>query len=1076
MATTIPLVEKSKPISSCTRHQQYLGFETEVEFISAVLNGDLKILTEKINKDNVNTATSTGIMPLHFAVVAGRIEVLDFFMSLGASLKERIQLPAAFVCNCAFPYKYACRDKDTPLMTAIRNNLFKILKHFEEKYQFNLEQLNNASHDLSCLADSNFEMVHYVLQKTAKTDEERKKIVEKQDAEGKNLFLHGSTRKHLQYYLETLKVDVNQVSKYGKTILHYLWCFNARREVIKYLFETYLKTQEEKETLLNKKDNYGDTGFFGFSWVDFVFEDVRDDLEGSEEPNTGFTMLRYFIEELKVSPHLKASDGETILHSVTAHDSLETVQYLLEVFAKTDEERRTLLNAEDNYGRTAFHYSRHAPKVLHYYFKYIDNGLIDILQQDAEGDTILHLNSYNWEETSNPIESLLITYPKTKEQNEKITALLVKQDNDGNPPFIAAALHGDHALDIIKKFLATGKIDINQKNKKGQTILDVICDEIYEPKVVLDIIKYLFEEYKMTALQKTAILSAMPGSNPPSFLISEWDDLTTFRYFVEILKINIEQVFNNRTVFGYSVYNGCINIARYLLNIGARKPKDHSSYLQMINPKEGGYDEEFLSMLSAADEMWRIVEAGSFTIPQQITPLLEAGASVNQKDGSGSTPLHILAAQGKEQVVEFFLENGADPFLKDDNGATPFDLATAHRNITVIFLVHELKKKLTLNLNNKEEMERHKKDIEDSIKNIFILVEKTKDLQEKDKLYLALGRKFKELQLPDEAKKAFLKVSFSSHDSYRLAKGELAEFPVLELDETGKPLSQTKSNLSLDDTEQVEKEERLRDEKLIEQLTLLSKAGLDAAHLHPRDTSMLRTRTLNHFLGISTLTLTATTAAATTAAATTSAATLPASYPDYCTPEGIMFLIKTHARVLKENNHLLHEKKTMAEEMSVANSTIQKLTHNLAKKEGQIEGQEKVLTSILAKMDSLTKNSDPNASPNSDSVTPRKPHHGKKRKKVNEETTVVEPTLTLSSQQKPKAASSSSSAALATTAAAGTVTTAATALTFVAPVASKALGGDAPTTLLMGDSAAGNSGDSDVLERSAKHPKISNKH
>jgi ankyrin repeat protein len=48
-----------------------------------------------------------------------------------------------------------------------------------------------------------------------------------------------------------------------------------------------------------------------------------------------------------------------------------------------------------------------------------------------------------------------------------------------------------------------------------------------------------------------------------------------------------------------------------------------------------------------------------------------SGASLNQGDDAGFTPLHIAIQEKRVDVVNFLLENGADPNQKDKYGNSP---------------------------------------------------------------------------------------------------------------------------------------------------------------------------------------------------------------------------------------------------------------------------------------------------------------------------------------------------------------------------------------------------------------------
>jgi ankyrin repeat protein len=62
------------------------------------------------------------------------------------------------------------------------------------------------------------------------------------------------------------------------------------------------------------------------------------------------------------------------------------------------------------------------------------------------------------------------------------------------------------------------------------------------------------------------------------------------------------------------------------------------------------------------------------------TPLLEAGASVDDTDNNKSTALHIAASVGNDELLDLLLQRGADPKLKDSGGFTPLKMAEFHNN------------------------------------------------------------------------------------------------------------------------------------------------------------------------------------------------------------------------------------------------------------------------------------------------------------------------------------------------------------------------------------------------------------
>jgi len=83
-----------------------------------------------------------------------------------------------------------------------------------------------------------------------------------------------------------------------------------------------------------------------------------------------------------------------------------------------------------------------------------------------------------------------------------------------------------------------------------------------------------------------------------------------------------------------------------------------------------------------------------------IRVLVDSGASVNVRDSSGATPLHVVAYTGDRDVAQILLEAGANPTVKTTDefsrypkedpypvGATPLDIAVRERNQDVHVLL-----------------------------------------------------------------------------------------------------------------------------------------------------------------------------------------------------------------------------------------------------------------------------------------------------------------------------------------------------------------------------------------------------
>lgn len=63
--------------------------------------------------------------------------------------------------------------------------------------------------------------------------------------------------------------------------------------------------------------------------------------------------------------------------------------------------------------------------------------------------------------------------------------------------------------------------------------------------------------------------------------------------------------------------------------------------------------------------------------PHAMVLLLDAGVSVDSRDGEGRTALHFAAMHAQPSLVELLLSCGADPDVQDHHGLTPLHFASS---------------------------------------------------------------------------------------------------------------------------------------------------------------------------------------------------------------------------------------------------------------------------------------------------------------------------------------------------------------------------------------------------------------
>ncbi|GAB4221794.1 MAG: glutaminase A [Francisella sp.] len=109
---------------------------------------------------------------------------------------------------------------------------------------------------------------------------------------------------------------------------------------------------------------------------------------------------------------------------------------------------------------------------------------------------------------------------------------------------------------------------------------------------------------------------------------------------------------------------------------------DNITHCNKINPVDNRRD---LHLNLTLELIW----AASNGDISEIKRALALGADINQGDYDKRTALHLAAAEGHEEIVEYLLYKGANPNVKDRWGATPLDDAKSHNNLNIVKLLEK---------------------------------------------------------------------------------------------------------------------------------------------------------------------------------------------------------------------------------------------------------------------------------------------------------------------------------------------------------------------------------------------------
>jgi ankyrin repeat protein len=261
------------------------------------------------------------------------------------------------------------------------------------------------------------------------------------------------------------------------------------------------------------------------------------------------------------------------------------------------------------------------------------------------------------------------------------------KDGQGMTPLLWAAKNGYEA--IVKLLLATGKVDVDVKDNYGWTPLLVAAGNGYEA-----IVKLLLATGKVNADVKNKY-----GRTPLS-----WAAEKGYQAIVKLLlatgKVNVNVENSGRTPLSWAAEKGYEAIVKLLLatvtiNVDARDDNGRTP----LSWAAGNGHEAIVELLLAIGKVDIGVKDNDGRTPlswaaengyEAIVKLLLATGKVDidVKGNNGHTPLSLAASRDHKAVVELLLATGkADVDVKGNNGHTPLSLAASRGHEAIVELL-----------------------------------------------------------------------------------------------------------------------------------------------------------------------------------------------------------------------------------------------------------------------------------------------------------------------------------------------------------------------------------------------------
>ena len=286
-------------------------------------------------------------------------------------------------------------------------------------------------------------------------------------------------------------------------------CKNENIEAVKFLLKNGLD--------VNHKDKNGKTALFyacnNLNVIKLLIENgadkdiIKELFFYSYENN--LEIFKYLIEEKKIDINIKNDSGKTVLFYACANDNLELVKYLVEHGAD--------VNAKDKDGISV-----------------ILNTLIESIGHPISLSTL-----------------------KPKGENLEIVKCLVEHGAYIDDDILFVACHTGE-LELVKYLIEEKKLDINVKEKGGDTLLFRACGSGN-----LELVKYLVEEKKLdinavNEYGQTALFDACEKGN-----------IEIVKYLIKNgANINSKNKKGQTALFDCFYAGGNIELVKYLISKG----------------------------------------------------------------------------------------------------------------------------------------------------------------------------------------------------------------------------------------------------------------------------------------------------------------------------------------------------------------------------------------------------------------------------------------------------------------------------------------------------------------------------
>ena len=249
----------------------------------------------------------------------------------------------------------------------------------------------------------------------------------------------------------------------------------------------------------------------------------------------------------------------------------------------------------------------------------------------------------------------------------------------------------DANIDFLSYLIEECNIDVNIKNKKGQTFLMIASEKGYK-----NIVSYLIEKgadinikdknnwtalmYAVKHIYNNVVIDELLKYNPDINIYFEKDTKYLLKYAIQNNNIKTLKLLSKKGI-DFNMYN----IKSYFEFDDGRRPREEYYYIYDVNSAlcnsfEVEFENDCIPLIYAAKH--NNLKLTKYFIRKKI--------DVNKKDRRGYTALMYAVLNQNFDIINLLYDKGADFYIENENNNSAYDLVWIHNKYPFAFHKEEI--------------------------------------------------------------------------------------------------------------------------------------------------------------------------------------------------------------------------------------------------------------------------------------------------------------------------------------------------------------------------------------------------